>query len=108
MDVPKLSKPRREAKPKLAPMSRTERAATIAATATKWHLVSNTPAVYDFVCVCGGHGQSGYILTPVGRETAATKAATAKAVERGILPETLTYPEPFVKVGASCLYHFPD
>jgi hypothetical protein len=108
MEVPKLSRPKREAKPKRNPMSRTERAALIASTSPLWELVSATPAVYRFQCVCGGWGESGYVLVPKGKATAASKAALVKAREAGVLPDSLELDEPFVKVGASCLYHFPD
>jgi hypothetical protein len=86
---------------KVPTVGRNERAAIIASVSPAgWALMSTTPTMYPFQCVCNGRGRKGYelvALSPVS-DLAGPEWATDWVTEDPTLAR--------VKVGASCLYHF--
>jgi hypothetical protein len=100
-------KPAKTAKEKVPTLSRTARAAAIAALSPEgWQIVSKTPVMYDFTCVCNGHGRKGFILEPVGIKPRAAKGGDDDSYTGADWLDFDAKTAGIVKVGASCLYHF--
>ena len=96
-DTPKTPKT-----PKTPTVGRNERAAIIASVSPAgWALMSTTPTMYPFQCVCNGRGRKGYEL--VALSSVADLIGPEWAREHVIDADAQIVR---VKVGASCLYHF--
>jgi len=105
--IAEKEKPAKEGKAKAETVSRPERTARVASISeTGWQIVSKTPPMYKFQCVCGGWGRKGYILEPIGVAPRNPDGGDDDTYTGADEIDLIARTPGWVKVGATCLGAF--